>query len=207
MSEAWLERESDGRIERHPLRRGLTRIGGPRADVKVAGVADDELQLWDDPPKLVHLGGEPHPSVNGDECTEARLEPGDAIVWRGTRFVFRALARRAALSLESEAELAEVRASEPAPRATAKRGPSTDATAATSAPGTTAAASNAPRRTAAPRSTNSHEPSPSLVRDTFWRLAFALAVLALVAALLLWGRAKHGLSLDAWADRLLGGAR
>lgn len=198
MSEAWLERERDGRIERHPLRRGLTRVGGPRADVELVGVADDELQLWDDPPKVVHLGGEPHPSVNGDACTEARLEPGDAIVWRGTRFVFRSVARRAALSLESEAELATARQPGQPERAPAARDRSKDAS---------TTETQAPRRPSASRTEKPREAAPSLVRDTIWRIAFALAVLALVAALLLWGRAKHGLSLDAWADRLLGGTR
>jgi hypothetical protein len=99
---AWIERTTSQGSERRELERGLTRLGGARAHVAIEGVSDDELQLWDDPPKLVHLGAEPHPTVNGRACTETALEPGDVIEWRGARFVFRTVARRAQLALEEE---------------------------------------------------------------------------------------------------------
>ncbi|MCE9594938.1 MAG: hypothetical protein K8S98_12180 [Planctomycetes bacterium] len=173
MAHAWIEREGPSGPLRRELLHGLTRIGGPNAHVEVAGAGDDELQLWDDPPKLVHLGDDEHPTVNGRLCAEAALAHGDVIAWRGARFVFRTVEKRAELALEEDAP-----ATKPA-----------------------VVASKSTARAARREPTRS--PRPSAAADTFWRLMFALALLAAVASVLIWARARNGLSVDAWIDRVL----
>jgi hypothetical protein len=173
VAHAWIEREGPNGPERRELLHGLTRLGGANAHVHVAGAGDDELQLWDDPPKLVHPGGDEHPTVNGRLCAEAALAHGDVIEWRGARFVFRTVAKRAELALEHDAP-----AQHPAKKHEERTRPPTR-----------------PPRVAAAK--------PNVARDTFWRLAFALALLAAIAAVLIWARARHGLSVDAWIDRVL----
>jgi hypothetical protein len=95
------------------------------------------------------------------------------IDWRGARFVFRTVAKRAELALEDDAP-----AQHPVKKHDERARPTT----------------RAPRV---------EPPKAHVVRDTFWRLAFALALLAAIAAVLIWARARHGLSVDAWIDRVL----
>ncbi|MCC6409849.1 MAG: hypothetical protein IT453_22035 [Planctomycetes bacterium] len=242
MAYAWIERTTSQGSERRELERGLTRLGGARAHVAIEGVSDDELQLWDDPPKLVHLGAEPHPTVNGRACTETALEPGDVIEWRGARFVFRTVARRAQLALEEETAASEHAARQRAARrqlaglAVEHELVDTDVVRRwresageldadrcaeellrtlrkDAAPKLLEASAREladrlapPRAKPAPRvAREAPAAQPSTARDTFWRLAFALALLTAVAAALVWARARHGVSLDAWIDRALGG--
>ncbi|MBI5432229.1 MAG: hypothetical protein HZA52_05290 [Planctomycetes bacterium] len=242
MAYAWIERTTPQGSERHELERGLTRLGGARAHVAIEGVVDDELQLWDDPPKLVHLGAEPHPTVNGRTCSETALEPGDVIEWRGARFSFRAIARRAQLALEEETaapehaarlraarrllagfavehELVDVdalrrwRASAgnlEVDRCAEELLRTLDKDAARklleASARELATRIEPPRGKPAPRvPREAPAVQPSTARDTFWRLAFALALVAAIGAVLIWARARHGVSLDAWIDRALGG--
>lgn len=84
---AWIEwQDREGR-RRETLRPGLTVLGGDGADVRIDGADDDLLHLWDDPPKVVALGGDP-PEVAGMRATEASLRPGDVLHWKGLRILY-----------------------------------------------------------------------------------------------------------------------
>jgi hypothetical protein len=84
VGEAWIEiLESDGRRVRHALKGGLTTFGGKRGDIPLAATGNDQLHFWDQPPKLVFVGADEAPRVNGERCDERALRPGDRIEWRG----------------------------------------------------------------------------------------------------------------------------
>lgn len=86
-SSSWIEWRNGDRSERAPLRRGVTRIGGPQADVPF-DAGGDELQVWDDPPKVVFVGKGARPELAGRPFEEAYLHPGDRVSWRGREWTF-----------------------------------------------------------------------------------------------------------------------
>ena len=87
MTPAWIEwQDRDGR-RRESLRAGLTVLGGGDADIPLEGAGEDVLHVWDDPPKVVTLGGDP-PEISGLKATEASLSPGDVIHWKGFRLLY-----------------------------------------------------------------------------------------------------------------------
>jgi hypothetical protein len=85
---AWIEIQAAGGPQRHELRRGLTKLGGPGADVALAGWSGGELHFWDDPPKVVHVGG-PILRHRGSIALEADLADGERLEWGGATIVYR----------------------------------------------------------------------------------------------------------------------
>lgn len=88
MSGAWLELHSEGGVRREALRAGLTRVGGGKAEVPLAGVGVDQITLWDQPPRARFEGRGRAPLLNGVALTEATLSAGDRIDWAGVTLVF-----------------------------------------------------------------------------------------------------------------------
>ncbi len=82
---------------RSELAPGLNRLGGPGCEVEIPGTAGSELHLWDDPPRLVHVGGQTRPEFEGRAVEELDLVPGARFTWAGHEFVFGSAAPRAAL--------------------------------------------------------------------------------------------------------------
>jgi hypothetical protein len=83
VSKGWLEIETAGGTIRTELKPGLTRVGGAGADVGLVDPPRGELHFWDDPPKLVYIGPEPAPTVDGEPVEERPLRPGDVVRWAG----------------------------------------------------------------------------------------------------------------------------
>jgi hypothetical protein len=93
VSQAWIEIVgNDGVRRRHTLREGLTTVGGKRGDVVLGETGNDQLHIWDRPPKLVFVGGGEPPRVRGQAVEELALHSGDVIEWRGLRIEFAGLA-------------------------------------------------------------------------------------------------------------------
>ncbi len=89
MAGAWIEWTGrDGTRRRVELKRGLTVVGGARADVQVEGVENDQLHVWDQPAKLIFVGFGEAPTVNGAPFEERELKTGDVVHWRGLRLEF-----------------------------------------------------------------------------------------------------------------------
>lgn len=89
MGSAWIELvERDGVRRRVELKRGLTVIGGAKADVAVTGVEGDQLHVWDQPPKLIFVGFGQAPTCDGRPFEERELKSGDSVLWRGLRLEF-----------------------------------------------------------------------------------------------------------------------
>lgn len=84
----WLEWKDGDRTQRTPLRAGLTLIGGVDGDIPCQASGSDQLQVWDDPPKLVLVGAGGLPRVGSREGSELTLEPGDVIRWHDSEFAF-----------------------------------------------------------------------------------------------------------------------
>jgi hypothetical protein len=86
MGSAWLifaGTEPNASGARFDLKAGLTVLGGPRPDVAVAGSGNDCVHLWSSPPKLIYVGADDPPRVNGQPATELSLHFGDRLEWRG----------------------------------------------------------------------------------------------------------------------------
>jgi hypothetical protein len=88
VSGGWLEIRAAGGVRREALRPGVTRIGGKGADVHLPGADAGELQVWDDPPRFVHVGSGEPPRRDGRALEEAPLRPGDRIHWAGAVLVY-----------------------------------------------------------------------------------------------------------------------
>jgi len=90
----WIEVISGGAVSRHPLRPGLTRVGGAGSDVVLDPVQSGEIQFWDEPPRAVYIAGAPRsgapsePLVGETPLEEALLEHGDRIRWGEAVIVF-----------------------------------------------------------------------------------------------------------------------
>lgn len=113
MSGGWLDvQDSDGK-RRHALTDGLTRIGGAGAELPLADVGNDQVHVWNDPPRAIFVGTGARPTLNGEPLHEQALKPGDDLAWKGAHFVYGGTPAR-----EHEAslvELAEAHAPTPAP--------------------------------------------------------------------------------------------
>lgn len=93
MSQAWIEIVgTDGVRRRHTLREGLTTVGGKRGDVVIGETGNDQLHIWDRPPKLVFVGSGEPPRVRGQAIEELALHSGDKLEWRGLQIEFAGLA-------------------------------------------------------------------------------------------------------------------
>jgi hypothetical protein len=88
MAGGWLDVTDAQGTRREVLREGLTRVGGPGADVALAGAGADELHVWDRPPRVVFVGSGARPTVGGAEVSEAPLSPGTRIDWSGASLVY-----------------------------------------------------------------------------------------------------------------------
>jgi hypothetical protein len=89
MAGAWIEwTGGDGTRRRVELKRGLTVVGGARADVQVEGAESDQLHVWDQPAKLIFVGFGAPPTVGGAPFEERALKTGDVVEWRGLRLEF-----------------------------------------------------------------------------------------------------------------------
>ena len=97
MSGGWLERDGRAGLERRELAGGLTRWGGQGAELPCPASGSDQVQLWDQPPRLVFIGRGPRPRVDGREVEECDLSEGARVEWQGERWTFRAALPRAAL--------------------------------------------------------------------------------------------------------------
>jgi hypothetical protein len=86
MAKAWVSIE--GAQQRFELAGGHMILGGPHSVFPIPGAGGDSLHLFDDPPKLVYVGGGERPRVNGTPVEELELAPGDTIQWRGVSFTF-----------------------------------------------------------------------------------------------------------------------
>jgi hypothetical protein len=87
--QSWIELvAASGARRRHELKPGLTVIGGEGGDIPWPASGSDQLHIWDQPPKLIFVGGGPAPLVNGQRCDERDLRAGDAIEWQGLRLEF-----------------------------------------------------------------------------------------------------------------------
>ena len=104
MGQGWIEWNEGGATRRVPLRAGLTLIGGRDADIDIPGTGEDQLHVWDDPPKVVLLGSGPLPSVGGRQGEELGLAPGDVIAWRGRELRYVVPAAPAATGADPFAE-------------------------------------------------------------------------------------------------------
>ncbi len=83
MSGSWIDIRERELERREVLREGLTRFGGSGADIPLKGVGDDQLHVWNRPPRAIFVGRGPRPHRNGQPFEEAGLRPGDRIEWAG----------------------------------------------------------------------------------------------------------------------------
>lgn len=84
MTDAWLEHDGPGGPRRLALHEGLTRIGGPGAEIVLEGIAAGELHVWSDPPKALYVpasGAVTPPLRDGAPFAESALRPGARITW------------------------------------------------------------------------------------------------------------------------------
>jgi len=90
---AWLEIRAGGEWQRHELRPGLTKIGGPAADIPLAGgpegrtEIDGELHVFDDPPRVVRVTG-PELCGVGAPTTQLPLSDGTRFSWGGVELCY-----------------------------------------------------------------------------------------------------------------------
>ena len=91
MARTRIEIDEGGAPRTHELTVGLTRVGGSATDVPLKGHSGaGELHVWDDPPKVIHVGPPADaPRVAGRTVEEADLEDGSLIEWAGAKLVFR----------------------------------------------------------------------------------------------------------------------
>jgi len=89
MPGTWIELvEPGGARKRFDLKRGLTVIGGAKADITAPGLETDQIHVWDQPPKLIYVGFGSPPTLAGHPIEERALRSGDVIEWRGLRLEF-----------------------------------------------------------------------------------------------------------------------
>lgn len=116
MEELWLDIKIGGVTSRADLKRGLTRLGGPGADVVVPSAPEGELHVWSDPPKIVHVSGATPLERAGERVSEVELVVGGEVVWGPIT-----LALRGGAPVIEEIPLAEA-AAPSAPRASSRPG-------------------------------------------------------------------------------------
>ncbi len=84
----WLDITDGEGTRREALEAGLTKVGGPDADIPFSHVGRDSLHFWDDPPRVVFVGQGDAPLVKGRPFSETPLSPGDRIQWAGRSLVY-----------------------------------------------------------------------------------------------------------------------
>lgn len=122
MSGGWLDIDGPAGARREALREGLTRVGGPGCDVVLwsappglpGSPGNDELQVWNRPPRALFLGRGPRPRCAGQEFDEHALRPGDRIEWQGHALVYGGEIASADLAPLEELTVAPVAAAAPA---------------------------------------------------------------------------------------------
>lgn len=95
MSGGWLDIHAPGAgpsaagvARREALLEGLTRVGGPGCDVVLPGAGEDQLHVWNRPPRLVFIGRGARPLSEGRAFEERALRPGDRVEWAGHVLVY-----------------------------------------------------------------------------------------------------------------------
>lgn len=84
----WVEVDWNGAKRRLELSSALTRIGAHGCDIEIGGIGTDELHVWCDPPKLIHVGAETTPVCNGRAFQEVSLNNLDTVQWGDSVLVF-----------------------------------------------------------------------------------------------------------------------
>jgi hypothetical protein len=90
---SWLDISGPGGTRREILREGLTRIGHgeipDEVEIRVPlsslgpSAREDQLHVWNRPPRAVFLGEGTPPNIAGRPFDETALRPGDVIEWAG----------------------------------------------------------------------------------------------------------------------------
>jgi hypothetical protein len=78
---------------------------GQGGQIPHPGAGGDELHVWDQPPRVIHVGGGDRPTSGGSGFEELALSPGVAFQWRGTSYVY---GRAAVPKEEIEIEQVEI---------------------------------------------------------------------------------------------------
>lgn len=109
MSGGWLDIQGPAGSRREALLEGLTRIGGAGLDVvltgtQLSGPSDDQLHVWNRPPRVLFLGRGARPLVHGLPFEEHALKPGDRIEWAAHTLVYGGEAAPADLATLEELE-------------------------------------------------------------------------------------------------------
>jgi hypothetical protein len=87
MAGGWLDITDGAGRRRHVLQTGLTRIARD-GDVAHGAAGDDELHVWDQPPRAVFVGSGDPPTSAGRPFEELPLRPGSSVAWRGMTVVY-----------------------------------------------------------------------------------------------------------------------
>ncbi|MEM7305738.1 MAG: hypothetical protein AAF682_03665 [Planctomycetota bacterium] len=87
MAGGWLDITDGGGERREALQPGLTRVGA-QGDIAHPSAGDDEIHVWDQPPRAIYVGGGDPPTVDGKPLDEAPLAPGTRLQWRGMTLVY-----------------------------------------------------------------------------------------------------------------------
>lgn len=88
MSGGWLDIRGPEGSRREALLDGLTRIGGAGSDIVLSAAGEDQLHVWNRPPRVLYLGRGSRPSAAGQPFEERALKPGDGFDWAGHAFVY-----------------------------------------------------------------------------------------------------------------------
>jgi hypothetical protein len=88
VSGSWLDIRGPEGTRREVLREGVTRLGGPGADIVIPGVGADQLHVWNRPPRVLFLGSGARPLADTTAFDDRLLKPGDAFEWAGHRFLY-----------------------------------------------------------------------------------------------------------------------
>lgn len=108
MSGGWLDVVGPSGKRREALKEGLTLVGGARADVVLAPELEDQLHVWNRPPRMLFLGRGARPSARGQAFEELALRPGDRVSWAEHVLVYGGEAARADEAPLEELPLANV---------------------------------------------------------------------------------------------------
>lgn len=118
MSGGWLDVRGPSGARREALREGLTRIGSTGCEILLPGAGEDELHVWNRPPRAVFLGRGPRPLAGGEPFEERALRPGEVFEWAGHVFVYGGEAASRDLATLEELPLAPARLDGPEARLT-----------------------------------------------------------------------------------------